>query len=585
MNPTVEIREAKKRKFKSESDEPLRVCAYCRVSTDEQDQRNSLQSQQRFFEKVFADHPKWTNVGIFADEGISGTSLNKRDEFNKMIALAKRHGVDLIYTKEVSRFSRNVRDTISIAEELRLIGVYIIFLSDDINTEDPAHYEQLPQSATNAQYESLKTSRRVRWGQRQQMENGVVFGRKEMFGYRIERDSNGVQHFVVIEEEARIVKQIFEWFAAGYGTYRISNFLMEKGVKTMRYKNGWSATVILRILRNEKYVGDLLQGKTYTPEPLSHKKKYNNNSESPQFYIRDHHPNEAIISRDLWDKVQRILQDNEPSPEQKAKHSRRYWTSGKVFCGLCGGRYVHLHKKLKYSNYLAWVCFEAHQHGAKKEAQFDEEVAIVGCNNKQVNDKVLRAAVHDIVKELLPNREKIYQDLLNEVKELTSTPKVKEKEVNYDAVIKKKQNEIIDLTEKYNQGKIPEFAYLPTVNKINVEINELQTKQIEVDQQTEKSSRALEKFKDISAEIEKLVNLTDEDINDELFERITKKIVIYPDKILEVHLSFTLRPIYMQYETHGRGDAYSVFFTILNEAEFREKIASYNDKVKRLADK
>src|SRR5699024_5392264 len=136
-------------------------------------------------------------------------------------------------------------------------NVYIWFLSDDINTENPNSIQQLTETATSAQGESLRTSRRVVWGQQRQMEKGVVFGRKEMYGYRIEKDSEDIQHFVVVEDEAEIIKKIFEWFISGDGTTIIARRLENMGIKTLRYKNGWTNTVILRILRNEKYAGDL----------------------------------------------------------------------------------------------------------------------------------------------------------------------------------------------------------------------------------------------------------------------------------------------------------------------------------------
>ena len=228
----TEVTQPTRKLLVSEDSLPHNVCAYCRVSTDERDQRNSLVSQQKFFETYFNRHPNWNNVRIFADEGLSGTSLEKRDQFNEMLALARVGGVDLILTKEVSRFSRNVQDLLNIVEELRDRGIYIWFLADDINTESNDYRERLIQVATNAEQESLRTSRRVRWGQQQQMERGRVFGRKEMFGYNIVTDDMNQQHFVIIPEEAEIVKKIFHWFSMGDGTYTIAKRLQQMGIKT-----------------------------------------------------------------------------------------------------------------------------------------------------------------------------------------------------------------------------------------------------------------------------------------------------------------------------------------------------------------
>ena len=199
---TTEVRQPKQRLLKTQDNERHNVCAYCRVSTDDTDQKNSLASQERFFAGLFKKHPKWNNVGIFADEGLSGTSLEKRNAFNEMLSIARYGGIDIIITKEVSRFSRNVQDLLNIVEELQNRGDYIWFLSDDINTESNDYRERLSQIATNAQQESLRTSRRVKWGQLQQMERGMVLGRKEIYGYNIVTDEFGEQHFEIIPEEA-----------------------------------------------------------------------------------------------------------------------------------------------------------------------------------------------------------------------------------------------------------------------------------------------------------------------------------------------------------------------------------------------
>ena len=426
----TEVTQPIKKLLVSEDSQPHNVCAYCRVSTDERDQKNSLVSQQKFFETYFNRHPNWNNVRIFADEGLSGTSLEKRDQFNEMLALARVGGIDLILTKEVSRFSRNVQDLLNIVEELRDRGIYIWFLSDDINTESNDYREKLSIAGQSAEQESLRTSRRVRWGQMQQMERGRVFGRKEMFGYNIVTDELDQQHFVIIPEEAEIVKKIFHWFSMGDGTYRIAKRLELMGIKTKRYKNGWTNTVILRILRNEKYVGDLAQGKTWTPDPLKHKKKYNR-GESASFYTRDHHPEAAIIDRDLWDKVQAILDEKAPSEEVKAKHANRYWTSGKIFCGCCGGRYVSMRKKQKTVPYKAWVCYNNNQRGLPREIINDlGETVNVGCVGKRVNDRILQLAMHDILTEfIIPHAKEIIDKLSEEYRSITK-PKDNTKEID-----------------------------------------------------------------------------------------------------------------------------------------------------------
>ena len=567
----LQVIEPNKTTLKTEDFEPHRVCAYCRVSTDEKDQRNSLIAQKQFFESFFEMHSNWTNIGIFADEGLSGTSLEKRDDFNRMLFEARHGNIDIILTKEVSRFSRNAQHLLNIVEELRNRGVYIWFLSDDIYTEKDDYREELSKAASDAERESLKTSRRVKWGHKQRMQSGVVFGRKEMYGYNIVKDEKGNQHFEIIPKEAAVIKQIFEWFASGEGTHRIGKKLKEKDIDTKRYANSWTTIVILRILRNEKYVGDLAQGKTYTPNPLDHKKKYNT-GESYKYYITDHHPESAIIDRELWNKVQTILQEKAPSEEIKAKHSNRYWTSGKVYCGLCGGRYVSYVKKQKNVPYRAWVCFENHQRGKYKLATLDTgETKIVGCNALRVNDRVLQTAIHDIITEyIIPYRETLLDEMKKEIAEL-SKPKDTTKQIaKLQTALEKKQGEISKLTLGWTSGNVPDIAYYSSIGTLNKDYEELQAQLRKMQEQGNSASAEVQIYTEYIEQLESVLALSENDLNEAFYERITKQIFVYPLNLLEFRLSFIPMPIYMQYKTSGRGKDYTAEFTILSKEQFAE---------------
>ena len=454
---------------------------------------------------------------------------------------------------------------------MRKCGVYVWFLSDDINTESNDYRERLTQIATNAEQESLRTSRRVKWGHEQRMKQGVVFGRKEMYGYNIVKDDFGFQHFEIIPEEAEVIKNIFEWFASGEGTHRIGRRLEQQGVTTKRYKNGWSTTVILRILRNEKYVGDLSQGKTYTPNPLSHKKKYNT-GEARKYYIKDHHPESAIINRELWDKVQKILEEKAPSDEVKAKHSNRYWTSGKVFCGLCGGRYVSYVKKQKNAPYRAWVCFENHQRGNYKQIELDTgETAIVGCNALRVNDKVLKTAIHDIVTEYVkPHKETILVEMKKAIEELSKPTDNATKISLVEKEIEQTLQEMDRVTDGYSQGIVPEISYKRKIEPLNAHYEQLKEKLQELQIKGSSISDEILIYEEYINQLESILSLLDEELNDTLYERITKQIFVYPLNLLEFHLSFMPMPIYMQYKTYGRGEDYTSEFEILTKEQFAE---------------
>jgi len=555
----------------TEDSNPHKVCAYCRVSTDDKDQKNSLEAQISFFQRYFKLHPNWTNVGIFADEGISGTSLEKRDKLNEMLELAQRGGAEIILTKEVSRFSRNLKDLLNLVEALRAKGVYIWFLSDDIITQRDNYREKLNVAAPNAEMESLRTSKRVKWGQQQQMRLGVVFGRKEMYGYNIVKDEFGIQHFEIIEEEAEIIRDIYEWFASGDGTHTIARRLEQQGKKTKRYKNGWTNTVILRILRNEKYVGDLLQGKTYTPNALDHKKKYNR-GEWYSFYIKDHHPEAAIIDRDLWDKVQEILQGKAPSDDIKAKHSNRYWTSGKIFCGICGGRYVSYQKKQKNTPYKAWVCFENHSRGQYKQVILDTgEIAHVGCNALRVNDRILKTALYDIITQIVkPQKQALIAEMQAEFAESYKPKDNSKKIAEIEKEIDKINKQLDTLTLQLAEEVITAERYSRVAKIQEQKLADLKNTLIELKTIKTSSDDSKRQLNRLIEELEKIVNLEDDAINEGLFERITKKIVVYPLNVIEVYLSFMTMPIRLQYRTSGKGDFYKVEFKLLTQSEFEE---------------
>lgn len=238
----------------------IRVAAYCRVSTDKTDQANSLESQQKYFNEYIKRNPLWKLYNIYVDDGISGTNTKKRAAFNQMIKDAKCGNFDLIITKEISRFARNILDSISYTRELKAIGVGVIFLNDNINTLDNDAEMRLAFLSTMAQEESRKTSERVKWGLRRQMENGVVLGR-DMLGYDVR---NG--KLIVNEEGARTVRLIYHKFLdEGKGAHRIAKELREEGIKTSSRMKDWSYTVILRILRNENTAATLFSKRPTLP--------------------------------------------------------------------------------------------------------------------------------------------------------------------------------------------------------------------------------------------------------------------------------------------------------------------------------
>lgn len=277
----------------------LKTAAYCRVSTDKSDQANSFEAQQRYFREYIERRKDMMLYDVYADEGVSGTSTRRREAFNRMINDAQNGCFERILTKEVSRFSRNILDTVSYVRDLKAIGVTVLFMNDGIDSSDCDYELRLSIMGSIAQEESRKTSQRVKWGQTRSMEKGTVFGRS-MLGYRVDR---GV---ITIEPKgAALVKRIYDMYSSGdYSSYEIAEILSREGIATYSGNSKWSAQQIIKILNNEKYAGDLIQKKTYTPDYLSHSKKYNHGQEE-KIVILNHH--EPIISRDQWDLVQQVM--------------------------------------------------------------------------------------------------------------------------------------------------------------------------------------------------------------------------------------------------------------------------------------
>ncbi len=267
-----------------------------------------------------------------------------------MVRDAEHRKFSLLLTKEVSRFSRNILDTISYTRQLKQYGVGVLFMNDGIHTMDPDAELRLSIMASIAQEESRRTSSRVVWGQQRQMERGVVFGHA-LLGYTLKE---GI--LTVEPHGAEVVRLIFHKYALEQlGTGDIAGFLMEKGYRTGSGNEKWSGSAVLKILKNEKYVGDLIQRKTYTPDYLTHEKKCNR-GEVDYIVLKDHH--EPIVSRELWNMTQRrIATRNRRRHIKEEKRSGKLLFSGKIRCSLCGRTFVPKYKYLKDgSKYRRWCC-------------------------------------------------------------------------------------------------------------------------------------------------------------------------------------------------------------------------------------
>ncbi|MCI9595529.1 MAG: recombinase family protein [Lachnospiraceae bacterium] len=500
-----------------------RVAAYCRVSTDNEDQANSFESQQRYFRQYIERNSDWELYAIFADEGISGTNTKKRKEFNRMIECAKNGDFDLIITKEISRFARNTLDSIFYTRDLKKHGVGVIFLNDNINTLDGDAELRLAIMSSIAQEESRKTSERVKWGQRRQMEQGVVFGRS-MLGYDV-KDGK----MTINEEGAKIVRLIFHKFVdEGKGTHVIARELREEGIESMRVKE-WQNTVILRVIRNEKYCGDLVQKKTFTPDFLSHEKKYNRGQEE-FVIIKDHH--EPIISRELFDKANRILDAKSLSQEAKTKHSNRYPFSGKIKCGRCRANYVARYKTRKDgSRYKAWRCYEAANHG---RPHIDKAGNQIGCSGESIRNEDAIYLLYLVCRELKINRRKVVDNLIKTIdavmrKDLTGTRTNAVSEKIEEA--KKKCTGLIDL---YTSGDIDKNEFTALRVKYDEDIERLKSMAEGIEQQQTMILKQQELMAGIKNAIDELINGIQ--YEDEYYTQILDKMVINDKNHIDIYL-------------------------------------------------
>ncbi len=289
----------------------MRVCAYCRVSTDSDEQLTSFVIQQEHYQRLVGHHPNWGLKHIYADEGIFGTSLKNRDSFNEMIAECKAGKYDLIVTKSVSRFARNLVDCVSLVRQLKAqkppVGVY--FETDGLNTRSEDSELKLAILSTFAQEESVKKSESMVWSIKERFKNKKLLT-PELFGYIRPRDAVGNYikngKLQIVESEAAVVRLIFNAFLAGYSTSSIANLLTKSGIETKVGNTAWNEGSVSYILRNERYCGCVLTWKTFTNDIFEHTKRKNNHDRDQYFYTDTH---DAIISIQQFEAVQSLLEN------------------------------------------------------------------------------------------------------------------------------------------------------------------------------------------------------------------------------------------------------------------------------------
>ena len=344
------------------------MAAYCRVSTGSEEQLTSYTAQKAYYTQKIGENPDWEMAGIFADEGLSGTSMKKRTEFNRMIAACKRGRIDMILTKSASRFARNTVDCLKVIRALKARGIAVIFEKENINTLTESSEFLITLFSSFSQAESESMSLNIIPGIRQSMKEGnIPFQYSRMLGYR--RGPDGKPE--IDPEEAETVRLIYTRYLEGRSLGDIQRELIEKNIPTAEGIQGWSRQVIQNILTSEKYIGDGLRQKTYTTGPIGNKKTVKNNGELPMYYSRDHHP--AIIPRDIYYRVKeemarraskrKVMQKT--AKTEQGKYSARYALSELLVCGECGTPYKRCTWARNGKKRIVWRCVSRLEFGTK----------------------------------------------------------------------------------------------------------------------------------------------------------------------------------------------------------------------------
>lgn len=361
IEPTISVRESIKNHYRV-----LRVAAYCRVSTKQEEQLNSYENQVEHYTERINSENGWTLEGIYADKGISGTSVKNRDEFNRMIRRCKQGKIDMIITKSIARFARNTVDCLKYVRLLNDLGVDVYFEEQGIHSNQPGAEFYITIYGSIAQSESENISANIKWGKVQSAKEGkVIFQYKNFLGYRKGEDGQPE----IVPEEAETIRLIYDRFLAGDSLKGIAELLEGKGIKSPTGKAQWQFSTIQSILSNEKYKGDAIINKTYITDCISKKVRVNN-GERPKYYVENSHP--AIIDSATFGRVQEELarRSGKRKVRQKAKteqgkYSSKYAMTELLVCGECKTSYRRCTWTAGGKKKIVWRCINRLDYGKK----------------------------------------------------------------------------------------------------------------------------------------------------------------------------------------------------------------------------
>ena len=502
----------------------LRVAAYCRVSTNSDEQLTSYKMQKKVYTELIQEKPEWCMAGIYADEGISGTRADKRDEFQRMIRDCYNHKIDYIITKSVSRFARNTAECIEFVRRLKALGIGVIFEEQNCDTLKCDSELLLTIHAGFAQAESESMSRNITWSFRKKFEQGeVVFNYAKMVGYK--KGADGQPE--IIPEEAEIIKDIYTMFLAGMTLREIRDKLHEEGVELRCGKVKWSISTIQNILRNEKYCGDAILQKTITVDPISkiHKK---NTGEAPMYYVKDNHV--GIIDRETFNRTQEEIARRlnvRPSTDKlsvtgQGKYSR-YALTDILRCAECGTKFRRVTWSKKGKKKVVWRCCNRLDYGT----QFCKTAPTIEEN--EIQNAVVRAM------------SKLSTDELNEFNAIMEASIGEALGINVDAAerdmlttrIKQLETEMMaEIDKNISQGLGLEDGE-DTFKRISDEISQLTSRLNALNEQGKTDEDRQRRIEDVKAGLEQFKDCTTV-YNDTAVRKMIECIRVYSDGALDV---------------------------------------------------
>lgn len=493
----------------------LRVVAYCRVSTKQEEQLNSYDTQKAYYTDRINAEPNWKLVGIFADKGITGTSIKRREEFKKMIKLCQQGKVDMIITKSISRFARNTVDCLTHIRMLKAIGVDVYFEEQGIHSMDQGAEFYITIYESIAQSESENISANVRWGKAQSAREGKApFQCKYFLGYQ----KNEQGQIEIVPEEAEIVRLIYRSFLDGESIHGIKLILESKGIKTPRGSVTWGHGVIASILTNEKYMGDVIINKTYVEDCISKKVKVNN-GERQKFYIENNHP--AIIDRKMFARVQEELARRNSKPKVKqlgtkthlSKYSSKYALTELLICGECKTPYRRCTWSHHGKKKVVWRCINRLEFGKKY------------CHDSPaIEESLVHEAIMNAIQKTAMENACILRTLKNHIEQGLSDGDMEDNSLDMQIRIKEIDEKFQSMLKAVSSETVDDFDS-ESVAELMIERNRLQEQLAQIAEQKHKREGVKSRLDEIYMIIDGLKNHPME-YDDKLVRQLIECVVV-----------------------------------------------------------